>query len=72
MSTILWINQIDSGRAGTAGASRRQIRSIDRSHEGHTFPHAEFGLPLGGSVLVSLAGLAAIAILLRRYYPAFA
>jgi DHA1 family inner membrane transport protein len=32
----------------------------------------EFGLPLGGSVLLSLAGLAAIAILLRRYYPAFA
>src|SRR5215831_16323703 len=28
----------------------------------------EFGLPLGGSILLSIAGLAAIAILLRRYY----
>lgn len=28
----------------------------------------EFGLPLGGSILLSLAGLAAIAVLLRRYY----
>ena len=28
----------------------------------------EFALPLGGSILLSLAGLAAIAILLRRYY----
>ena len=29
---------------------------------------SEFGLPLGDSILLSLAGLAAIAILLRRYY----
>ena len=29
---------------------------------------SEFGLPLGGSILLSLAGLAAIAVLLRRYY----
>lgn len=29
---------------------------------------SEFGLPLWGSILLSLAGLAAIAILLRRYY----
>jgi MFS transporter, DHA1 family, inner membrane transport protein len=28
----------------------------------------EFGLPLGGSILLSLAGLAAVAVLLRRYY----
>jgi MFS transporter, DHA1 family, inner membrane transport protein len=28
----------------------------------------EFGLPLGGSILLSLAGLAAVAILLRSYY----
>lgn len=28
----------------------------------------EFGLPLGGSILLSLAGLAAIAVLLHRYY----
>ena len=28
----------------------------------------EFGLPLGGSILLSLAGLAAIVILLRRHY----
>jgi MFS transporter, DHA1 family, inner membrane transport protein len=28
----------------------------------------EFGLPLGYSILLSLTGLAAIAILLRRYY----
>jgi len=28
----------------------------------------EFGLPLGGSVLLSIAGLTAIAILLHRYY----
>ena len=28
----------------------------------------EFGLPLGGSILLSLAGLAAIAVLLRHYY----
>ena len=28
----------------------------------------EFALPLGGSILLSVAGLAAIAILLRRYY----
>jgi MFS transporter, DHA1 family, inner membrane transport protein len=29
---------------------------------------SEFGLPLGGSILLSLVGLGAIAILLRRYY----